>query len=111
MFIKQIYCTAMLRFYCVVYETYIMQKTLLVEKICDSRIKRLIWGFRGNNRFFCSEIHLKRCLQLDFQKPSLYTRLVRSTIGYSVCIKHIKSIHHQLLLCALDFGCFCAARA
>lgn len=81
-------------------ETYTVQKTLLVEKICNSRIKRLIWGSRGNNHFFCSEIHLNLCLQfylqkaplLQFylQKPSLYTRLVRSTIEYFV---HMKQVH------------------
>ena len=92
-------------------ETYIVQKTLLVEKICNSRIKRLIWGSRGNNHFFSSEIHLSLCLQLYFQKPSLYTRLVRSTIGYSLCMEQVKCIHYQLLLCALEFACFSVAIA
>lgn len=71
-------------------ETYTVQKTLLVEKICNSRIKRLIWGSRGNNHFFCLEIHLNLCLQFYLQKPSLYARLVRSTIGYFV---HMKQVH------------------
>lgn len=93
----------MLRLHCVVSKNCTLCS--LLGKLCNSRIKRLSWGFRGNNPFFCSEILINLGLQLYFQSPPLYTRLVRSTLGYSVYMKHsVNFTHHHLILCALGFG-------
>lgn len=93
----------MLRWHCVVSKSHTLCS--LLGKLCHSRIKRLSWGFRGNNPFFCSEIPINLGLQLCFQNLALYTRLVRSTLGYSVYMKHsVNFTQHQVTLRALGFG-------
>ena len=47
-------------------ETYTVQKTLLVEIICKSRIKRLIWGSRGKKTFLLLRDPLKSLLAVLF---------------------------------------------
>lgn len=46
---------------CSIWERYTASTDCLLREICSSRIKRLIWGFRRNNPYFCSQIHINLC--------------------------------------------------